>query len=213
METPAMHHLTEIDYEHVYEPAEDTFLMMDALEKDLDDISSMCPLVIVEVCAGTGIISASLSHALSQTAFFIAADINQYACKASYNTMKLNGSQTFQVIRSDLLSCLGSGFVDILICNPPYVPTSDEELNSADALTCSWAGGKNGRKVMDRLFNDVSRLMSPGGKFYILVLKENQPCEIIEFFHGKGFECVNILSRKAGRENLSVIKFTKSKIV
>lgn len=42
-------------------------------------------------------------------------------------------------------------------------------------IEASWAGGKRGREVMDRVFPLVADLLSPGGLFYLVTIKENNP--------------------------------------
>lgn len=42
-------------------------------------------------------------------------------------------------------------------------------------IEASWAGGKKGREVMDRVFPLVPDLLSAGGLFYLVTIKENNP--------------------------------------
>ena len=41
VKTPNFSHITSEDLQHIYEPAEDTFLLLDALEKDLHSLKDI----------------------------------------------------------------------------------------------------------------------------------------------------------------------------
>lgn len=57
--------------------------------------------------------------------------------------------------------------VDILVFNPPYVPTCDEEMDAAQrdvGIAGSWAGGADGMQVTDALLRQVDvRIFCIGG--------------------------------------------------
>ena len=68
---------------------------------------------------------------------------------------------------------------DIIIFNPPYVPTTPEELALAKQnhdITAAWAGGQDGLEVIyDTNFLEFipSKLAKPNGAFYLLLIDEN----------------------------------------
>jgi len=87
--------------------------------------------------------------------------------------------------------------VDILLFNPPYVPTDTSEVSSAQSsadIAGSWAGGTDGMEITDRLLQDVEvssfpvfwdtindhsqGLLSPRGRFYLVALKQNNVLSI-----------------------------------
>jgi release factor glutamine methyltransferase len=47
--TPQIGHLTADDYEHIYEPAEDSFIFLDALELEAEGLRELKPTVCVEI--------------------------------------------------------------------------------------------------------------------------------------------------------------------
>ncbi|DAZ94391.1 TPA: hypothetical protein N0F65_003255 [Lagenidium giganteum] len=206
----------EMDYDcDVYEPAEDTYLFLDALQDELPFLVDRKPGVCVEIGCGSGAVFVYLSTALQERnhhAMYIATDINPLAIDVAHRTATINGTRTFDLVRTDLVSCLESrlaGQVDVLLFNPPYVPTPSEEVGST-GIEAAWAGGINGREVIDRLLPKIPGLMSPTGVFYMVVVIENKPKEIAAIMAKHGFTTTVVRSTQARNERLSILKFVRS---
>ena len=87
--TPLLDHLSSEDFQHIYEPAEDTFLFLDALEKDLKFIQQKKPAIVCEIGPGSGCISTFLAGLLPSS-YFMAIDINRKAAEITRLTAKRN---------------------------------------------------------------------------------------------------------------------------
>ncbi|GAB1603162.1 methyltransferase N6AMT1-like [Argonauta hians] len=212
--TPDFSHISTKDYEKIYEPAEDTFLLLDAIEKDFDFIKTRQPLTCVEIGCGSGVPIVFLARALGPSSFYMCTDINNTAAQIARDTAFYN-KVAVEVVETDLISALLprlSNKVDILLFNPPYVPTPTEEIafKVDDPVVASWAGGTKGREVMDRLFQLIPTILSDRGIFYLVVVEENDPSDIIRTMNDHHLTGETIISRRSGPELLSVLKFTKN---
>lgn len=211
IKTPVFSHITSEDLEHIYEPSEDTFLLIDALEKDLEFIQKIHPTLCLEVGSGSGVVITALGSVLGGACQYLSTDINFRACQITEETGKINGV-TIKSVCTDLVEDLMEdvrGKVDVLLFNPPYVVTSSEEVGRGD-LEYTWAGGERGREVIDRFLPAVQSLLSSKGLFYLLVLKENDPVDIENIMTQQGFICRCVMTRKTGPEHLSVLRFSQS---
>jgi release factor glutamine methyltransferase len=82
---------------------------------------------------------------------------------------------------------------------------------SCDGISRAWAGGLNGRKVIDRFLSQCSHLLSDNGRVYLLLVKENFPEEVMQVLKSKNIDCEIVLKRKCRNEHLLVVRGIKQK--
>lgn len=211
METPVVKLLAE-DCETVYDPSEDSFLLIDALEADLLSIEAVMPGVCLEIGSGSGVVITALAMALGSRfpSHFLASDMNPNACKVTKRTSTENSTKV-DVIQMDLVTnFLPIKLFDVIVFNPPYVVTEPLEVFDERLISKTWAGGLEGRQVMERLFAHIPQLLSDKGIFYLLVIKENDPEYIIKCFKDFNMTGSIISERKIRGEHLYVLKFVKN---
>jgi release factor glutamine methyltransferase len=123
------------------------------------------PLRIADLCTGSGAILLALLSELPG-AVGVATDIGRDALAvARANSVRLGLAARAHFVRCDFGAALAGG-VDLVLSNPPYIPTADlEELapevrrEPASALD----GGADGLVCYRAIAADAQRLLAPGG--------------------------------------------------
>ncbi|KAG6817622.1 hypothetical protein H0H87_006250 [Tephrocybe sp. NHM501043] len=213
--TPDLSHLTAKDYDHVYEPAEDTFILLDALEEDEKALKDLHPRISLEIGSGSGCVSAFIGKILGPSVLYLCTDINPHACRCTRATGVQN-SMELDALNASFASPITmrlSGSVDIILFNPPYVPTVPDEASDAQdarGIAGSWAGGTAGMNVTDVFLERVEDLLSERGRFYLVAVAENNVPDIQErMLRLYGLRGNIVLKRRAGREHLFVLRFVR----
>ena len=244
---PNLSHLKLRDYELVYEPSDDTYLLIDAIGYDMDmmkenkdtkqsnDSKGMKrSQITLEIGCGTGVPGIYLNMRLRDmrndqgdrtnanitsqpNLVHYVTDINSEAIRIAKLTAEKNGipPSNFHAIQCDLASDILDHLtnkVDVLIFNPPYVPTPNEEVGSS-GIEASWAGGTNGRVVLDRALPQIAQLLAfPHGVAYIVVVDDNYPEQIAKLMDEMyDIRVIPYLRRRARNEFLTILKMTPTR--
>lgn len=178
----------KISLPDVYEPAEDSFLMIRAALAEVRESD-----YVLEIGTGSGIVS----MCLMDHAKVVATDINPHAVKSA----RLNG---VEVIRTDMFGGIGGKF-DLIIFNPPYLPASEDE--KADGwIECAWDGGRNGRAVINRFLSQVDEYLKGGGRILLLISSLTGIKQVGEKMESLDFTVDEVLSEKHFFERLVVLR-------
>ncbi|BFG28548.1 hypothetical protein CerSpe_148230 [Prunus speciosa] len=192
----------------VYEPCDDSFALVDALLADRKNLLEHQPTLCLELGCGSGYVITSLALIVGQEAHYIATDINPNAVRVTRGTLEAHGVHA-ELITTNIASGLEkrlAGLVDVIVVNPPYVPTPEDEVG-CEGIASAWAGGENGRSVIDKILPVADNLLSEKGWLYMVTLTENNPSEICLQMKEKGYASRIVVQRLTEEENLQIIKF------
>ena len=229
--TPNTDHIDPLT---TYEPAEDSYLVLDTLQTQRAFLAARFPAgtpppLVLELGTGSGIISAFVgAHA---AALFGRADVvqlgtdaNALACAATAATLRVAGAHArfLGALHADLCAPLRARVADVLLFNPPYVPTEavpalvaaagasahDEESR---LLALTYAGGADGMEVTRRVFAQLDGVLSARGVAYVLLTAANRPAAVADELRAEGWTCeqVGASGRRGGIEKLSIWRIWK----
>jgi len=145
-------------WENVYEPAEDSFLFAENLgvEKGAQ---------VLDVGTGCGILGIL---AAEKAATVLAVDLNPYAIRCAKENSALNnvdGKMAF--MQADLLTAFDENArFDLILFNAPYLPAAEHEAETW--IGRSWAGGVNGRQVIDRFISQTRLHLKTAGRVLLM---------------------------------------------
>jgi release factor glutamine methyltransferase len=124
------------------------------------------PLVVVDLCCGTGAVAAALAAALQPTEVH-ASDVDPAAVACARRNLAAAGGHVYQ---GDLYAPLPAalrGRVTLLAANVPYIPTGQIGLLPAEARMheprVALDGGADGLDVLRRVAAAAPEWLAPGG--------------------------------------------------
>ena len=209
------------DFQNVYEPAEDSFLLIDSLDKELEQITfdKNKKITSIELGCGSGLVSCCFLSKLKDLNINIlnhyCIDINKDAVNLTQNLLKnYNFDNNVNVIEGDLFNSFEKEKIfDIIIFNPPYVTTDDDEYKRAlkeKDIYAAWAGGKKGSETINRFIDELKGHINENSIIFLLLSKENEYENIIDKLKKLYDLDYEVLMRKKFKnERLAVIKFFK----
>lgn len=194
---PLVNDLSIAVFDGVYEPSNDTWLLIKLLNPSLLRDST-----IVDTCTGSGVLGI-YAHLIGRPRRVILIDLSKDAVEnAKYNVDSLKLYSAI-VLQCNTTECINSSSVDIVISNPPYLPHNGFPLDE------SVIGGASGYEVILSIISDALRVLRSGGLIYIVFSSLSNPEKVFSELLAKGFKVLKIEKESFFYEELIAVEAVK----
>jgi release factor glutamine methyltransferase len=143
----------------VFTPISDSWLLAEALRRE-----AITPgTAVLDVCTGSGVLALTAAR---EGADATAVDVSRRAVLTVRLNAWRNGVRV-RALRGRSFEPVGDERFDIVVSNPPYVPSPREDVPPRGASR-AWEAGPDGRIVLDALCDEAPRHLRPGGVFLVV---------------------------------------------
>ena len=159
---------------------------------------------VLDMCTGSGCIAISVDR-LCENAIVTGADISEKALKvAERNNVRNNGNVFF--VKSDLFENIKEKY-DIIISNPPYIPSGDmeelmEEVRDHEPHL-ALDGSNDGLKFYRKICKMAREFLNDNGKIFFEI-GYDQGETVPEILRMNGFTNIQVLKDFAGNDRMVI---------
>ena len=173
----------------VFPPHSDTWLLAAVLRRQ----PQLRGGAVLDVCTGSGAIA--VAAALAGAGSVCAVDVSVRAVLTARLNARLNGVRV-EALRGDLLGAVPGRRFDVIVSNPPYLPSTSAELPARGHARHTEAGAR-GRLLLDRLIDAAPAHLAPGGVLLVTHSSVNGEAATLERMRAAGLEPA-VAERRAG---------------
>ena len=173
-------------WREVYEPAEDSFLFAENLSVRSDEY-------VLDMGAGCGILGII---AAEKASCVVALDINPSAVRCAKENARLNMvADKLFFVQGDLFAPLRVGEkFDLILFNAPYLPS--EPWEGSMWIERAWAGGADGRAVLDRFLQAFPRYLKVYGRVLLMQSTLANLERTFQMLEAEGFKADVVAERR-----------------
>ncbi len=173
----------------VFKPRSDSLLLAAQLARE----PRLPGATVLDLCTGSGLLAIEAARRGAREV--TAVDVSRRAVLATRMNALLNGVRV-RALRGDLFIPVAGRRFDLIMSNPPYLPSEDAELPDRGAAR-AWEGGPDGRAFIDRICRHAQAHMTPGGVLLLLQSSLSADAMTARELRGRGFE-VTVAARHHG---------------
>jgi release factor glutamine methyltransferase len=147
---------------------------------------------VLELFTGSGAIAVAAAREGAREVTVV--DVSRRALLTAWVNARRNGAR-LRARRGDLFAPVAGERFDLILANPPYVPSPDDALPRHGSAR-AWEGGGDGRLLLDRLCAEAPAHLRTGGT---LLLVQSSVCgeqATLDRLYAAGMEAERVLAER-----------------